>query len=236
MCFESESSSNCKYQADEEGSLERLAVLLKVTPPKEYLEAQEYLEDNYEAYHGHAACDHQYEAHVAHKSVSGQNPHVTLMWDLHTTKGCDDAVMRLRRAYATFSSENKVTDIALNPAPEAKGEFTACDNVEVHDGQGWAFGHCATPEYPTMTWMEVTLAPSQRFSELKRCIMGEFGETVSDEFQPHCSLLYFPHKDPSFTLAEAHSLVERYPKMVSTNSVYQGLEICWLRQGSMRRR
>lgn len=210
--------------------MERLAVLLRVDPPSEYADAQMWLEKQYEAYEGHSDCN-TYHSQVAHKSVSGQNPHVTLMWDLHTDRGIKDAVVRFRRAWDIFCSTAKSREVCLHPRDSPEDVFTACNDVEAHASEGWAFGHCATPEYPPMTWMEVTLAQNNIFSELKRAIGAEFGESVSDEFSPHCSICYMPYKDQSFGLPDAQKLVEKYPQMVSSESIYRGVEMLLIKTG-----
>lgn len=95
-----------------------------------------------------------------------------------------------------------------------------------------------------MTWMEVTMQPSKQFIQLKNAIAAEFGESASDNFLPHCSLLYFPHKDPSCRLAsesldttdmfginEACKLVEDFPEMVDHQSQYKAIEILLVETG-----
>ena len=209
--------------------MERLAVLLRVAPPQQYLHAQAWLEEHYTAYKGHSACE-DYHGKIAHKSVSGQNPHVTLMWDLHHCGGLDAAVAKFRKAFATFHSTAKCTDIRLQPtaAPDA---FTDCDHVEAYPHQGWTFGHCATPEYPSMTWMEVTLQANDPFTELKRAIGEQFGASVSDEFLPHCSVCYFPHKDEQFRLQDARKLAAEHPEVVCNTAVYKGVEALLIKTG-----
>merc|ERR1712070_801538 len=104
-------------------------------------------------------------------------------------------------------SNTKNRDLELRPSPVA-GPYTQSDDIEVHTDKGWAFGHCAAPGYPSMTWMEVTMEENEAFSELKAAISSEFGESAAGSFQPHCSVLYAPYKDQSFKLADANKLVE----------------------------
>lgn len=111
----------------------RIAVLLKVEPPKGYLAAQQWVRENYELYD---KCD-------ARMSVSGQNPHVTLIWDLSTTSGLDDAVAKITRAHESFSKIG--TGISMHPSAAPTREFSTHHGVESNQMKGWCFGHCAIP-------------------------------------------------------------------------------------------